>query len=350
MTTSDSVADPPTTPGRRRAAPAPGGPGCPRRPVTCTRRGVVRSTRRLDGWTTRQRPIPCSSDRRRPSEENADHAVGSNPWPTIPPRGAAGRLLLPAADVRGPGQGVAGSGPPELGRRPPVRPARRHRRGARGQRRPRRAAVVRRPRPHRLVPRRRRRSAAASRRPNRRSSRAASGPTARSTPTATCSPRWPPRSGRPVDDEPDAAGDPMMAMMAGLSKMMAPAMLGMAVGSMVGHLATRAFGTHDLPIPRQPNTVTLLPSNIDAFATDWEIPGRRDAAVGARPRAGRPRPVRGRPRPRRPHRPRPPARRRLPPRSQRRRRAARLARRRGAAIRWRPCSRRSAIPRCCSAR
>ena len=65
----------------------------------------------------------------------------------------------------------------------------------------------------------------------------------------------------------------MMAMMAGLSKMMAPAMLGMAVGSMVGRLATRAFGTHDLPIPRQPNTVTLLPSNIDGFATDWEIPG-----------------------------------------------------------------------------
>jgi putative hydrolase len=74
-------------------------------------------------------------------------------------------------------------------------------------------------------------------------------------------------------DEPDASGDPMMAMMAGLSKMMAPAMLGMAVGSMVGHLATRAFGTHDLPIPRQPNTVTLLPSNIDAFAGEWEIPG-----------------------------------------------------------------------------
>ena len=64
----------------------------------------------------------------------------------------------------------------------------------------------------------------------------------------------------------------MMAMMAGLSKMMAPAMLGMAVGSMVGHLATRAFGTHDLPIPRQPATVTLVPANIDGFAADWEIP------------------------------------------------------------------------------
>ena len=54
--------------------------------------------------------------------------------------------------------------------------------------------------------------------------------------------------------------------------MMAPAMLGMAVGSMVGQLATRAFGTHDLPIPRQPATVTLVASNIDGFASDWEIP------------------------------------------------------------------------------
>jgi len=64
----------------------------------------------------------------------------------------------------------------------------------------------------------------------------------------------------------------MMAMMAGLSKMMAPAMLGMAVGSMVGRLATRAFGVHDLPIPREPATVTLIPANIDTFAADWEIP------------------------------------------------------------------------------
>ena len=78
--------------------------------------------------------------------------------------------------------------------------------------------------------------------------------------------------GAPVEGEQeDPAGDPMMAMMAGLSKMMAPAMLGMAVGSMVGQLATRAFGTHDLPIPRQPATVTLVPSNIDGFAAEKSI-------------------------------------------------------------------------------
>jgi putative hydrolase len=74
-----------------------------------------------------------------------------------------------------------------------------------------------------------------------------------------------------ADDNADA-DDPMMSMMAGLSRMMAPAMLGMSVGSMVGHLATRAFGTHDLPIPRQPATVALVPSNIEGFAADWEIP------------------------------------------------------------------------------
>jgi putative hydrolase len=69
---------------------------------------------------------------------------------------------------------------------------------------------------------------------------------------------------------PDA--DPMMSMMAGLSRMMAPAMVGMSVGSMVGRLATRAFGTHDLPVPRQPERVTLVPANIDEFARQWEIP------------------------------------------------------------------------------
>jgi putative hydrolase len=80
--------------------------------------------------------------------------------------------------------------------------------------------------------------------------------------------------GTVADDPDEAAGnDPMMSMMAGLSRMMAPAMVGMSVGSMIGRLATRAFGTHDLPIPRQPAHVTLVPANIDEFATQWEIPG-----------------------------------------------------------------------------
>ena len=75
----------------------------------------------------------------------------------------------------------------------------------------------------------------------------------------------------PHDDDDDAAGDPMAQMMAGLSKMMAPAMLGMAVGSMVGDLARRAFGVHDLPIPRPAPSLVLVPATIDAFAEAWEL-------------------------------------------------------------------------------
>ncbi len=74
----------------------------------------------------------------------------------------------------------------------------------------------------------------------------------------------------PQGDEGDSA-DPMTQMMAGLSKMMAPAMLGMAVGSMVGNLAARAFGVYDLPIPRATPALVLVPPTIDAFAAEWEI-------------------------------------------------------------------------------
>jgi putative hydrolase len=70
---------------------------------------------------------------------------------------------------------------------------------------------------------------------------------------------------------PEAASDPMAQMMAGLGKMMAPAMMGMSVGSMVGNLARRAFGVYDLPIPRATPALVLVPATIDTFAADWEI-------------------------------------------------------------------------------
>jgi putative hydrolase len=69
-----------------------------------------------------------------------------------------------------------------------------------------------------------------------------------------------------------ADSDPMMAMMANLSQMMAPAMMGMAVGSMVGRMGTRTFGQYDLPIPRNDNTLLVVPVNIDQFAADWSLP------------------------------------------------------------------------------
>ena len=74
----------------------------------------------------------------------------------------------------------------------------------------------------------------------------------------------------PESDE-AGSGDPLMSMLANLSKMMAPAMMGMAVGSMVGRMATHAFGQYDLPIPRQDTGITVLPENIDRFAKEWSI-------------------------------------------------------------------------------
>ncbi len=75
-----------------------------------------------------------------------------------------------------------------------------------------------------------------------------------------------------TDDLPaEMAIDPMAQMMAGLGKMMAPAMMGMSVGSMVGNLARRAFGVYDLPIPRATPALVVVPSTIDTFAAEWSI-------------------------------------------------------------------------------
>lgn len=77
---------------------------------------------------------------------------------------------------------------------------------------------------------------------------------------------------QPAADTGGDASDPFVQMMAGLSRMMAPSMMGMAVGSMVGSLAQRVFGLHDLPIPRERQEIVLVADTVDTFARDWEIP------------------------------------------------------------------------------
>lgn len=68
-------------------------------------------------------------------------------------------------------------------------------------------------------------------------------------------------------------GDPMMAMLANVSKLIAPSMLGMSVGTLVGRLATNTFGQFDLPLPRDPHDrVVVVISNVDNFADEWSIP------------------------------------------------------------------------------
>ena len=68
-------------------------------------------------------------------------------------------------------------------------------------------------------------------------------------------------------------GDPMGAMFGGLIAMMGPAMLGVQAGSMVGHLASRAFGQYDLPLPRPPShELAVVDSHLISFAEEWSLP------------------------------------------------------------------------------
>ncbi len=67
-------------------------------------------------------------------------------------------------------------------------------------------------------------------------------------------------------------GDPA-AVLGNLMGMMTPMLIGMAAGSMVGHLATTSFGQYDLPIPRPPtDELIVIGRNVDEFAADWSLP------------------------------------------------------------------------------
>lgn len=75
-----------------------------------------------------------------------------------------------------------------------------------------------------------------------------------------------------TDTSTDTPSDPLESMLGNLSHMVAPALLGMSIGSMVGALAHRAFGQYDLPLPRaKTDELLLVPSNIESFADDWSI-------------------------------------------------------------------------------
>lgn len=64
---------------------------------------------------------------------------------------------------------------------------------------------------------------------------------------------------------PDQIGD--------VQRFLAPVLLGIQVGGMIGHLARRACGQYDLPIPRgNSDSLIFVPANIEAFASDWSLP------------------------------------------------------------------------------
>lgn len=71
----------------------------------------------------------------------------------------------------------------------------------------------------------------------------------------------------------EAGDDPLVSLLQGFSAAFGPLLFGMQAGSMVGHLATRALGQYDLPIPRPPSDELLVvAANIEAFGEEWSLP------------------------------------------------------------------------------
>ena len=69
-----------------------------------------------------------------------------------------------------------------------------------------------------------------------------------------------------------ADDDPMAAMLGQFSGLLAPTMMGMTVGSMVGLLGKRSLGQYDLPLPRRAGRAPMFVlANIDEFAVEWNL-------------------------------------------------------------------------------
>ena len=49
-------------------------------------------------------------------------------------------------------------------------------------------------------------------------------------------------------------------------------MMAMSAGSIAGHLATKAFGNYELPIPRPNAQLLVVIANVDLFASEWSLP------------------------------------------------------------------------------
>ena len=76
-----------------------------------------------------------------------------------------------------------------------------------------------------------------------------------------------------TDEAPElSTDDPMAKLLGNLPQAVAPLLFGMQAGSMVGHLAIRAMGQYDLPVPRPASDELLfVPQTIDSFAADWSL-------------------------------------------------------------------------------
>lgn len=75
------------------------------------------------------------------------------------------------------------------------------------------------------------------------------------------------------DEGPGMGGPIPEEMLGNLIGVMAPMILGMQLGLMVGHLAKRSLGQYDLPVPRPAgDELLVVAANLDAFGKDWSLP------------------------------------------------------------------------------
>ena len=72
---------------------------------------------------------------------------------------------------------------------------------------------------------------------------------------------------------PEGSANPMDQLLGNLPQVIGPLALGAQAGAMVGHLASRAMGQYDLPMPAPAgDELMAVPEVTDAFAKEWEIP------------------------------------------------------------------------------
>jgi putative hydrolase len=66
-------------------------------------------------------------------------------------------------------------------------------------------------------------------------------------------------------------GNPMDQLLGNLPQVVGPLVLGAQAGAMVGHLAERALGQYDMPMPAPADELMVIPVAVEVFATDWGL-------------------------------------------------------------------------------
>src|SRR5487761_1902081 len=74
-------------------------------------------------------------------------------------------------------------------------------------------------------------------------------------------------------EDPTGTGKDLAGLLGQWAGAVAPAMIAMQFGSLIGHLATTTLGQYELILPRASDTeITVVPENATRFAEDWSLP------------------------------------------------------------------------------